>query len=106
MTFKILDKDGTPVTKYENLSEAVTYWQHSAGPAGPKFDREVRENEITVFDSAGNEVGAISVPKGDLSDADKQTMGSLFPADSPNGGPGGSGSVSGNGRDEGSGGGE
>lgn len=94
----VVDKEGNPVAKYANLSEAVTYWQHSAGEGGPRFDKSVRENEITVFNQQDEEVGAIKLPRGEPSDADRRTMERLFPTDKSNGGEGGSGGVPSNGR--------
>jgi hypothetical protein len=91
----VVDREGNPVAKYGNLSEAVTYWQHSAGEGGPRFDKGVRENELTVFNKDGEEVGAIKIPRGEPSDADRRTMERLFPPDSPNDGNGRSGDVSG-----------
>lgn len=91
----VVDREGTPVAKYANLSEAVTYWQHSAGEGGPRFDKDVRENEVTVFNKDGEEVGGIKIPRGEASDADRRTMERLFPPNPTDDGNGRGGNVPG-----------
>lgn len=62
--FRIIDKQGVPTgTVYQNQSEAETYWRASVQGGEPEFREGVRENEITVFDPDGNEVGAIAKPR-------------------------------------------
>lgn len=62
--FRIMGKDGVPTgTVYQHRSEAETYWHASVGKGPARFDENVRDNEITVFDADNNEVGAISRPR-------------------------------------------